>query len=92
MAIRIEQPLQMPLEGELRIIQDVPADPIERLLPGLERNSQIATLFSVVLVEAARKFGAIGGNDLQALFMEMAQNCCRMGIPEEEGKRLRLGV
>lgn len=83
-AIRIEQPLQMPSEGELRIIQDVPADPIERLLPGLERNSQIATLFSVVLVEAARKFAAIGGNDLQALFMEMAQNCCRLGIPEEE--------
>lgn len=83
-AIRMEQPLRMPTGGELRIIQDTPTDPIDRLLPGLERNSQIATLFSVVLVEAVRKFAAIGGNDLQALFTEMAQNCCRLGIPEEE--------
>lgn len=83
-AIRIEQPFQMPPESELRIIQDPPANPIDRLLPGLERNSQIATLFSVVLAEAVRKFAAIGGNDLQALFTEMAQNCCRLGIPEEE--------
>ena len=83
-AIRIEQPLQMPSEGELRIVQDAPVDPVDRLLPGLERNSQVATLFSVALVEVVRKFAAIGGNDLQALFTEMAQNCCRLGIPEEE--------
>ena len=61
-----------------------PVDPVDRLLPGLERNSQVATLFSVALVEVVRKFAAIGGNDLQALFTEMAQNCCRLGIPEEE--------
>lgn len=74
----------MPGESDLRIIQDVPLDPVERLLPGVERNTQIATLFSVVLVEAVRKFAGSSSNDLHALFTEMAQNCCRLGIPEEE--------
>lgn len=82
--IRLEQPLQMPGESELRVIQDMPVDPVERLLPGVERNTQIATLFSVVLVEAVRKFAGSNSNDLHALFTEMAQNCCRLGIPEEE--------
>ena len=83
-AIRLGQPLQMPGESDLRIIQDVPLDPVERLLPGVERNTQIATLFSVVLVEAVRQFAGSSSNDLHALFTEMAQNCCRLGIPEEE--------
>ena len=82
--IRLEQPLQMPSEGDLRIVQDVPADPVERLLPGMERNSQIATLYSVVLVDAVRKFAGTSGNDLHDLFTGMAQSCCRLGIPEEE--------
>ncbi len=82
--IRLEQPLQMPSEGDLRIIQDAPADPVDRLLPGMERNSQIATLYSVVLVDTARKFAGSASNDLHDLFTEMAQGCCRLGIPEEE--------
>lgn len=83
-AIRLEQPLQMPEESDLRIVQEAPADPFERLLPGVERNMQTATLFSVVLVEAVRKFAGSSRNDLHALFVEMAQNCYRLGIPEEE--------
>lgn len=83
-AIRLEQPLQMPGESDLRIVQEVPAEPFERLLPGVERNTQIATLFSIVLVEAVRTFAGSSSNDLHALFVEMAQNCYRLGIPEEE--------
>lgn len=82
--IRMEQPLRMPEGGELRIIQDAPADPFDRLLPGVKRNTQIATLFSVVLHSAARKFGGQQSDDLHALFTEIAQGSCRLGIPEEE--------
>ena len=83
-SIRMEQPIRMPEESELRIVQEVPLDPIERLLPGVKRNTQIATLFSIVLLEAVRKFAGKESDDLHALFTEMAQNSCRLGIPEEE--------
>lgn len=82
--IRMEQPLRMPEDSELRIIQDAPADPFDRLLPGMKRNTQIATLFGVVLQEAARKFAGQKSDDLHALFTEIAQGSCRLGIPEEE--------
>lgn len=83
-SIRMEQPIRVPEESELRIVQEVPLDPIERLLPGVKRNTQIATLFSIVLLEAVRKFAGKESDDLHALFTEMAQNSCRLGIPEEE--------
>lgn len=93
-AIRIEQPLQMPPECELRIVQNPSDDPLERLMPGLSRNGCIATLYSVVLMEAIRIFGKTGGDDVEALFIELAQNCSKLGIPEEEavGWTLRYDV
>lgn len=83
-AIRIEQPLQMPDGGDLRIVQSPPADPLERMAPGIGRNGQIATLFGVVLMEMVRRFSDKPDGDVQALFVEMAQACSRLGLPEEE--------
>lgn len=83
-AIRIEQPLRMPDEGELRIVQSSSPDPLERMVPGADRNGQIASLFSVVLLELLRGFGSKQKEDVQSLFIELAQTCCRLGIPEEE--------
>ena len=82
--IRLEQPLQMPDGGDLRIIQHAPDDPIDRLLPGMKRNSQIATMFSVALVETLRRLGGSGSDDLHLLFTELSQAACRLGMPEEE--------
>lgn len=83
-AIRIEQPLQMPDGGDLKIVQAPPADPLDRMVPGVERNGQIATLFSVTLLEMVRRFEENPEGDLQVLFIELGQACCRLGIPEEE--------
>lgn len=83
-AIRIEQPLQMPPECEMRIVPNPSADPLERLVPGVSYEGRIATLYSVVLMEAIRIFGKTESNDVESLFIELAQNCSKLGIPEEE--------
>lgn len=83
-AIRFEQPLRMPDGGDLKIVPAPSADPLERMVPGAERNGQIATLFSVVLLEMARRFTEDQEKDIQTLFIDLAQTCCRLGIPEEE--------
>ena len=57
-AIRIEQPLQMPDGGDLK--------------------------FSVILMEMTRRFSESPEDDIQLLFIDLAQACCRLGIPEEE--------
>ena len=55
-AIRIEQPLQMPDGGDLKIVPSPVRDPLEMMAPGADRNGQIATLFSVILMEMTRRF------------------------------------
>lgn len=82
--IRIEQPERMPSDGALRIVQNPSDDPLDRLMPGLDRYGQIATLYSVVLVEAMGRFAKTESDDVQSLFIELAQSCFRLGIPEEE--------
>ena len=83
-AIWIEQPLQMPDGGDLKIVPSPVRDPLEMMAPGADRNGQIATLFSVILMEMTRRFSESPEDDIQLLFIELAQACCRLGIPEEE--------
>ena len=83
-AIRIEQPLQMPDGGDLKIVPSPVRDPLEMMAPGADRNGQIATLFSVILMEMTRRFSESPEDDIQLLFIDLAQACCRLGIPEEE--------
>ena len=54
------------------------------MAPGADRNGQIATLFSVILMEMTRRFSESPEDDIQLLFIDLAQACCRLGIPEEE--------
>lgn len=82
--IRLEQPSQMPDAGDLRIIQEAPADPLDRLMPGLSRTNQVATLYSMVLYDMVQTFSKHEKDDIQLLFIELGQTCCRLGIPEEE--------
>ena len=83
-AIRIEQPLQMLDGGDLKIVPSPVRDPLEMMAPGADRNGQIATLFSVILMEMTRRFSESPEDDIQLLFIDLAQACCRLGIPEEE--------
>lgn len=83
-AITLEQPLQMPSESALRVVQSPSEDPLERLMPGLELNSRIATLYSVALVEAIRATTASGIDELKPLWISLAEKCGQAGIPEEE--------
>ena len=83
-AIRMEQPLQMPDGGDLKIVPSPVRDPLDMMAPGAERNGQIATLFSVILMELTRRFAESPEDDIQLLFIDLAQACSRLGIPEEE--------
>lgn len=83
-AIRIEQPATMPDTEMIRIIPEMPSDPLERLMPGMTRNYRIATLFSVAMVDAIRKSGRIQDDNLKPLITQLAQNCLNADIPEED--------
>lgn len=84
-AIRIEQPVQMPDMRRIQIIPEAPSDPLQRLMPGMTRNYQILTLFGTALVDAIRKTGPTNANrDMKALLTILAQNCYNAGLPEEE--------
>lgn len=74
----------MPDGGDLKIVPSPVRDPLEMMAPGADRNGQIATLFSVILMEMTRRFSESPEDDIQLLFIDLAQACCRLGIPEEE--------
>lgn len=83
-SIRMDQPAKFLKKEELQIIPEAPQDPLLRLFPGKERNNIIATLYSVALVEAIRNKGKIESSNMAPLFIELAQNCYKSGIPEED--------
>ena len=68
----------------MKIVPSPVRDPLEMMAPGADRNGQIATLFSVILMEMTRRFSESPEDDIQLLFIDLAQACCRLGIPEEE--------
>ena len=89
-AIRIEQPKQKPDIDQVQVIPEGPANPLERLMPGMTRNYRIATLYSVAMVEAIRKAEPVKEDDLEGLFTFLAQNCHSAGIPEEDAVQCTL--
>lgn len=89
-AIRMEQPSSLPEKDIVQVIPTASPDPLQRLFPGAERSSIIATLYSVALVEAIRIKGKIENDNMAPLFIELAQNCHKAGIPEEDAIRYTL--
>ncbi|MBD9167862.1 BT4734/BF3469 family protein [uncultured Parabacteroides sp.] len=89
-AIRIEQPARMPELDLIRIIPEAPTDPLDRLMPGMERNYRIATLFSVALVDAIQKSGGEKEDNRNRILVRLAQNCLNAGIPEEDAVQCAL--
>ncbi|NDV63738.1 BT4734/BF3469 family protein [Bacteroides sp. 224] len=91
-AIRIEQPLRMPAETTFEEARQAINDPLQRLIPGYERNRIISTLFDTCLVNALNAIGGVDweGDELKPFFTHLADNCYRSGIPEEEAVKWTL--
>lgn len=62
----------MPDGGDLKIVPSPVRDPLEMMAPGADRNGQIATLFSVILMEMTRRFSESPEDDIQLLFIDLA--------------------
>ncbi|WP_106829879.1 BT4734/BF3469 family protein [Parabacteroides pacaensis] len=82
--IRMEQPKRLAREDAVRIIPQGPSDPSQRLLPGVDQKQIHATFFSVAFAETLRSVRQIKDSDLQPFLIELAQNCYRASVPEEE--------
>lgn len=83
--IHIDQPTEMPTETTYREAVQAETDPLQRMLPGYERSEIISTLFEASLHEARGKVPDYHqGEEMKPLLIEVARNCFRSGIPEEE--------
>lgn len=83
--ILIEQPLDMPTETTYRETVQAETDPLQRMLPGYERSKIISTLFETSLSAALGEVNDYNeGEDMKPLLTELARNCFRSGVPEEE--------
>ncbi len=83
--IRMEQPLEMPMETTYEEEVQADPDPLRRMLPGFERSEIIDLLFQTSLSEALDSVKDWGrGEGLVPLLTALARNCFRSGIPEEE--------
>jgi len=90
--IVIGQPLEMPGDDPSPAVEKGEIkDSWEKILPGEDRRERIAFLFDVALRETLLKGGEQLENDREAFLVQLAENCFRSGIPEEEAvKRIRL--
>lgn len=89
--IRMEQPLHMPEKPTFTEAQQQQTDPLLRLLPGYERHYIIDTLFETSLWDAIGKVNGIRNeDDLHPFFVQLAENCYRSGIPQEDAIRFTL--
>lgn len=91
-AIRMEQPLRMPDAPTFSEVLHTNNDPLQRLLPGYERNRIISTLFDTCLMEALNMIGGIDWekDELKPFLTKLAENCYQSGIPEEEAVKWTL--
>ena len=86
--IRISQPMNMPVETTYQEKRDMQSNPLQRLLPGLERSNAIALLYSTSMENALREINHIDWEgDMVPFCIKLAENCFRSGIPEEDAIR-----
>lgn len=95
-AIRQEQPTEMPAETTYQEAVQEESNPLQRLIPGYERNRTISTLFETSLSAALNEIpGCSKEEGLKPLLVALANNCFKSGIPEEEvvnGAILHFGI
>lgn len=91
--IPMEQPLEMPTEVNWQQKKEQARNPVERMMPGAERDTELILRFETAMQktldhwdEAVRPF-----EDTEKFLNQLSQNCQACGIPEEETvKRVRL--
>ena len=87
-AIQIDQPTKMPLFSFKQTPEAVPTDPVERLLPGIQRTGRLAVLYNMALANTTQKAvfytAETGKLQLKSFLTSLAENCYQAGIPEEE--------
>lgn len=59
-------------------------DPLERMMPGMERNRIISLLYETSLKETLDYFGGFTSDDPKLFLTRLAENCRNSGIPEED--------
>lgn len=84
LSITMEQPRAMPVEETWQERKEQHADPLERLMPGMERNRRISLLYETSLYETLNALGGFTPEDPKLFLTRLAENCFRSGIPEED--------
>jgi len=84
-SITMEQPLEMPREEtwQAKGLQEI--NPLDRMLPGIERSRQISLLYEAALKETLNTPPTdIDKEDPKQFLVRLAASCFRSGIPEED--------
>lgn len=89
--ICIEQPARMPAKLTLAEYQLAISDPLQRLMPGYERDRIIDVLFETSTSDALASLEKVEQEeDLHPFLIRLAENCYHSGVPEEDGVRFTL--
>lgn len=82
--VPMEQPLRMPSEATWQEQKMLEKDPLERLMPGMERSQRVSMLYEASLKDTLNHFGGYRSDDPKLFLVRLAENCFRSGIPEED--------
>lgn len=89
--IRIEQPLHLPDEQTYEEKRQTIVDPLLRILPGSERYDRISALYNFAYWDAIKQLQGIKKEEDRLHFLiQLAENCNKSGIPEEDAVKWTL--
>lgn len=90
----MRQPLEMPSETTYQEAVQAETSPFKRLIPGYDSLETLSALFEAALNKACQSLSELqpgiyprSNEDLKPLLIQLAENCFKAGIPEEETAR-----
>lgn len=90
----MRQPLEMPSETTYQEAVQAETSPFKRLIPGYDSLETLSALFEAALNKACQSLSELqpgiyprSDEDLKPLLIQLAENCFKAGIPEEETAR-----
>ncbi len=84
LVITMEQPFDLPQDKNWIDTKKRHDDPLERLIPGMERNRRISLLYETSLYETLTYFQGFPDQEPKHFLIRLAENCFNSGIPEED--------
>ncbi|MDR1980047.1 MAG: DUF3874 domain-containing protein [Tannerellaceae bacterium] len=84
LVVTMGQPLREPSERTWEESKETAHDPLDRLMPEIERDDRLSFLFDTSLKETMLHFGGFHPDNAKLFLVRMAENCCRSGIPEAD--------